>query len=395
MRASSPPGLVPLSDGDQLSACTPYGRRLGRPVPSASDSVHASGATPACAILARHVHPLGRRAGRLPGARGQGLPERGRSDAHAATRARGRVGLLPRARGRAATSAGTSGSSGARRRAQPSRASSAPSRDEIAFVPNTSTGINLIADLLEGDGAVLTRRARVPDRHAAVDPPRRPVRFVEPRSRASLRLESLRRRPGAARGDDRDQPRAVLERLPPGPATPSAAMKGTPASRRLREPVGRAPSRSTSAAAASTRWRQRGHKWLCAGYGAGFLLRQPGAARAGPPRAIGWMSVEDPFAFDNRHLSAPARRQRAYRDGMPVVRADLRARGGRGIPARHRHGRDRRAGADAEHVPHRRASPRVVRRCSRRAVRTAPAKRWCACRSPSGRGRISSSAAST
>ena len=42
-----------------------------------------------------------------------------------------------------------------------------------------------------------------------------------------------------------------------------------------------------------------GHKWLCAGYGAGFccISRELLARR---PRAMGWMSARNPYAFDNR-----------------------------------------------------------------------------------------------
>jgi selenocysteine lyase/cysteine desulfurase len=45
-----------------------------------------------------------------------------------------------------------------------------------------------------------------------------------------------------------------------------------------------------------------GHKWLGAGYGAGFCYVSQALLDARPPRAVGWMSGEDPFAFDNRHL---------------------------------------------------------------------------------------------
>jgi selenocysteine lyase/cysteine desulfurase len=46
-----------------------------------------------------------------------------------------------------------------------------------------------------------------------------------------------------------------------------------------------------------------GHKWLCAGYGAGFVyLRRELLARK-PPKAIGWLSVRDPYAFDNARYS--------------------------------------------------------------------------------------------
>jgi selenocysteine lyase/cysteine desulfurase len=43
-----------------------------------------------------------------------------------------------------------------------------------------------------------------------------------------------------------------------------------------------------------------GHKWLCAGYGAGFFYVARDVLQSRPPRTIGWMSGEDPFAFDPR-----------------------------------------------------------------------------------------------
>jgi selenocysteine lyase/cysteine desulfurase len=43
-----------------------------------------------------------------------------------------------------------------------------------------------------------------------------------------------------------------------------------------------------------------GHKWLCAGYGAGFVFVSRELLAAHPPRTIGWLSVEAPYAFDNR-----------------------------------------------------------------------------------------------
>jgi selenocysteine lyase/cysteine desulfurase len=45
-----------------------------------------------------------------------------------------------------------------------------------------------------------------------------------------------------------------------------------------------------------------GHKWLCAGYGAGFCYVSRELIEARPPRAVGWLSGEDPFAFDNRRI---------------------------------------------------------------------------------------------
>jgi selenocysteine lyase/cysteine desulfurase len=45
-----------------------------------------------------------------------------------------------------------------------------------------------------------------------------------------------------------------------------------------------------------------GHKWLCAGFGAGFVYIARPLLDQHPPRAVGWMSVRDPFAFDNRRV---------------------------------------------------------------------------------------------
>jgi selenocysteine lyase/cysteine desulfurase len=52
-------------------------------------------------------------------------------------------------------------------------------------------------------------------------------------------------------------------------------------------------------AAGVTAFATAGHKWLCAGFGAGFAcLHRDLLAR--PPRAMGWFSTDDPFAFDNQ-----------------------------------------------------------------------------------------------
>src|SRR5437899_1756063 len=45
-----------------------------------------------------------------------------------------------------------------------------------------------------------------------------------------------------------------------------------------------------------------GHKWLGAGYGAGFVFIRGGLLVSRPPRALGWLSVERPFDFNNREF---------------------------------------------------------------------------------------------
>jgi selenocysteine lyase/cysteine desulfurase len=45
-----------------------------------------------------------------------------------------------------------------------------------------------------------------------------------------------------------------------------------------------------------------GHKWLCAGYGAGFCVIRRELLASRGPRQVGWMSGVDPYAFDNRRM---------------------------------------------------------------------------------------------
>jgi selenocysteine lyase/cysteine desulfurase len=171
--------------------------------------------------------------------------------------------------------------------------------DEIAFVPNTSTGMNLIADLIEGDGPVLTDELEFPAVtlpwiHRGV-----PVRFVAA-AEGVVRLESFA--PGQA------------------PHAATLAISHVQFSNGCRQDLdafgsikgGRhfvvCASQSLGAFPVDVR-RSRidalasaGHKWLCAGYGAGLCYVSRALVAARPPRAVGWMSGEDPFAFDNRHL---------------------------------------------------------------------------------------------
>ena len=170
---------------------------------------------------------------------------------------------------------------------------------EIAFVPNTSTGINLIADLLEGDGAVLSDELEFPAVtlpwiHRGVL-----VRFV-PAVEGILRLEPF------AEGE---APRASTiaishVQFSNGCRQDLDAFGRVKGGRHLvvcgSQSVGAFPvdvKRSRIDALATA-----GHKWLGAGYGAGFCYVRRALLDARPPRAIGWMSGEEPYAFDNRRI---------------------------------------------------------------------------------------------
>ncbi len=171
--------------------------------------------------------------------------------------------------------------------------------DEIAFVSNTSSGINLIVDLLEGEGPVLSDELEFPTVtlpwiHRGV-----PVHFM-PAVEGVLRIESF----AASQA-----PRAATiclshVQFSNGCRQDLDAFGGIKGDRRFvvcgSQSVGAFPldvKKSRIDAMATC-----GAKWLCAGYGAGFVYVSRELLAARPPRAIGWMSVEDPYAFDNRQV---------------------------------------------------------------------------------------------
>ena len=171
--------------------------------------------------------------------------------------------------------------------------------EEIAFVGNTSTGINLIADLLEGDGAVLSDELEFPTVtlpwiHRGVS-----VRFV-PAVEGVLRVESFL---------EGQAPRAATVAISHvqysnGCRQDLDAFGEIKGSRHLvvcaSQSLGAFPvdvRRSRIDALATA-----GHKWLGAGFGAGFCYIRKELLKQRPPRAVGWLSGQDPFDFDNRQI---------------------------------------------------------------------------------------------
>lgn len=168
--------------------------------------------------------------------------------------------------------------------------------DEIAFVPNTSAGMNIIADLIGADGGVLANEMEFPTltlpfvhRGAAL--------HLVPAVEGVVRLESFAQA---------DAPRAATlavshVQFANGCRVDLAALGELKGNRHLvvsgsqslgAFPVNVKAMRVDALATA-------GHKWLGAGYGAGFVYvaRELLARR---PHSIGWLSVADPFRFDNR-----------------------------------------------------------------------------------------------
>jgi selenocysteine lyase/cysteine desulfurase len=179
--------------------------------------------------------------------------------------------------------------------------------DEVAFVPNTSTGINLIVDLLAEDGPVVAVEPEFPTVtlpwiHRGV-----PVRFVSPEAGAlPASIFARDRAPEAAtiavsHVQFTNGCRIDLDALGALKAGRNLVVCGSQSAGAFPIDVGRSGIDAFATA---------GHKWMCAGYGAGFVVVRRELLARRPPRAIGWLSVENPYAFDNRsyHLLSSAAR---------------------------------------------------------------------------------------
>jgi cysteine desulfurase / selenocysteine lyase len=185
---------------------------------------------------------------------------------------------------------------------------------EIAFTTNTSSGMNLIVDALEGAGDVVSCELEfpvttIPWMHRGAR-----VRLVKA-TEGVLRTEDV-----LAATDDRT---AVI------------CLSHVQYSNGLRMPVeeiGANKGRHLFVVNASQsagvlpidvkRMRvdalcSTGHKWMLAGYGSGFVYLSRELLDRTRPRAVSWMSVEDPFGMRNDSYS---------------LRADASARSEMGCP---------------------------------------------------------------
>jgi selenocysteine lyase/cysteine desulfurase len=168
---------------------------------------------------------------------------------------------------------------------------------EIAFVANTSAGINAIADLIDADGPIVTDTLEFPTVtlpfvHRGCD-----LRFVEPREDGALIAGDFC--PARCQGcatvlvshvQFSNGCRQDLDAFGTIKGERHLVVCGSQSAGAF--PVDVRQSRIDAFATA-------GHKWLCAGYGAGFVYVARHLLQR-PPRSMGWLSVKEPFAFDNR-----------------------------------------------------------------------------------------------
>ena len=186
--------------------------------------------------------------------------------------------------------------------------------DEVAFTTNTSSGMNLIADALEGAGEVVSCSlefpvSTIPWMHRGVR-----VRLVEARGGTVGAGELLSEAPGrpgvicVSHVQYSNGYRMPVEEIGASKGEHAFVVNASQSAGVFPIDV----KRMNIDALCAT-----GHKWMLAGYGSGFVYLSRELLDETRPRAVSWMSVEDPFRMRND----------SYR-----LRADAAARAETGCP---------------------------------------------------------------
>jgi selenocysteine lyase/cysteine desulfurase len=168
--------------------------------------------------------------------------------------------------------------------------------DEVGFTTNTSSGMNLIADALEGAGRVVSCELEFPVTTIPWLHRGRRVRMVEARG-GVLRAEDVLAAAGAERSviclshvQYSNGLRTPVEEVGEGKGDHLFVVNAAQSAGVFPIDV----KRMKVDALCST-----GHKWMLAGYGSGFVYLSRELLNRTRPRAVSWMSVEDPFAMRN------------------------------------------------------------------------------------------------
>ena len=172
--------------------------------------------------------------------------------------------------------------------------------DEVALTTNTSSGMNLIVDALEGKGEVISSDLEFPVSTIPWMHRRIPVHLVKSRL-GEIDLNDLA---GAATAKT-----AVIS---------LSHVQFSNGFRIDLEMLGRNKGRLVLVVNASQsagvfdidvkRMRidalcSTGHKWMLAGYGSGFVYISRELQAESKARAIGWLSVQEPYAMKNNEVS--------------------------------------------------------------------------------------------
>jgi cysteine desulfurase/selenocysteine lyase len=168
--------------------------------------------------------------------------------------------------------------------------------DEVAFTTNTSSGMNLIVDALEGAGRVVSCELEFPVTTLPWLHRGAHVHFVKAREGVVSAEEVL-----AAAGAERSVICLSHVQYSNGLRMPVEEIGGNKGPHvfvvNASQSAGVFPidvKRMRIDALCAT-----GHKWMLAGYGSGFVYLSRELLDESRPRAVSWLSVEDPFAMRN------------------------------------------------------------------------------------------------
>ena len=168
--------------------------------------------------------------------------------------------------------------------------------DEIAFTTNTSSGMNIIIDMLENHGEVISSDLEFPVSTIPWMHRRIPVHIVKS-VEGEVRLEDLQRHMNVRTGvislsyvQFSNGFRTDLVELGHIKGGHSLVVNASQAAGVFEIDV----KRMKIDALCST-----GHKWMRSGYGSGFVYLSRELMLRSNPRAIGWLSVHEPYAMRN------------------------------------------------------------------------------------------------
>lgn len=175
--------------------------------------------------------------------------------------------------------------------------------EEIGFTINTSNGMNLIVDALEQHGEVISCDLEFPVTTIAWMHRRIPVHLVKA-EKGVVRAEDLRAAMTTRTGiislsyvQFSNGLRSDLEELARAKGAHALVVNASQAAGAFEIDVKRMKIDALCAT---------GHKWMLSGYGSGFVYLSKEIQAASLQRAIGWLSVQNPYelANDEVHLRA-------------------------------------------------------------------------------------------
>ena len=171
--------------------------------------------------------------------------------------------------------------------------------DEIAFTTNTSSGMNPIVDALEERGEVISSQLEFPVTTLPWMHRRIPVHLL-PATNGEVLVDDLRKAMTAKTGiialshvQFSNGFRLDVEEVGQHKGDHALVVNASQSAGAFEIDV----KRMNIDAMCAT-----GHKWMLAGYGSGFVYVSRALLQQSPSRAIGWLSVEDPFEMRNDEL---------------------------------------------------------------------------------------------